>query len=291
MTLTTTLYSLNSWSGSCAGFHSFLSRIIKKGHYLALQEVHQARHQDVPRRIMPQNPGSRISPIRAHLSQELDRKLARGWHTKFVPHIDGCHDLERDDRLQFGQYSAVKAEAFDVIYTGRKFIYGRHNQFNTEDIGGKPCGKVAIGHLLRRRHTDEYLAVVNVHGFWSKEGKCDQTERFVQNEGINALISRLCDHAPTNQVHVVVLGDLNYTSRMIALYDLAQQPCFGYQSGVILNHVYGVKETRTSLYLKPVREADFAIVSRSLLPHVKNFRVQLDGVPSDHGLLELTLNL
>ncbi len=287
----TTLLSFNSWSGSVPGFHSFLSNATRQADYLALQEVHRARHSRVPKLIMPQDPGSRSHPIRAHLARQLDERLSSRWLTIFTPHIDGCHDCESDERLQFGQYTAIRTQSFETICTARKFIYGRHNQFNTEQTGGTPCGKVAIGNLLRRIGTDEYLAVVNVHGFWSQHSKRDMMERYEQNEGINALIERLRDRAPTDRVHVVVLGDLNYTSRMMALYDLAHQPGFGAGGGVILNHEYDITDTRTRLYGKPIREADFAIVSRSLLPKVDNFQVHLDDVPSDHGLLELTLNL
>lgn len=286
-----TLLSFNTWSGSVPGFHSYLRKVAKGADYLALQEVHRACIPEVPTTVMPQNPGSRSHPLRAHLCQELDTWLQKDWETVFVPHVDGCHDVELDHRLQFGQYCGVRRSRFEILYTGRKFIYGRHNQFNTEDEwgNGKPCGKVAVGHLLRLRDTDLYLAVVNVHGFWSRHGKRDQRERFEQNRGINTLVERLCEHAPTDQTPVVVIGDLNYTSRMMALYDLAHQPCFGEYGGVILNHRYGIKDTRTALYTKAVREADYAIVSPSLLPYIKHFEVDLVNVPSDHGLLRLTL--
>lgn len=287
----TTLFSFNCWSGGVPSFHSFFHKITKRADYMALQEVHRAKLPGTPRRLMPRDPGTRRHPIRTHLCEEIDKGLGSGWQSIYMPHINGCHDFEPDERLQYGQYTAVRKQSFEILCTARKFIYGRYSQFNTENVGGTPCGKVAIGTLLRRTHTDEYLAVVNVHGFTSIHGKTDSAERFEQNAGINALIERLRDHAPTKQVHVIVLGDLNYTSRMVALYDLVHRPSFGSDGGAILNHEFGIKDTRTHWYQKPIREADFAIVSRSLLPHIHDFRVLLDDVPSDHGLLELTLDL
>jgi hypothetical protein len=60
--------------------------------------------------------------------------------------------------------------------------------------------------------------------------------------------------------------------------------------GVILNHTYGITDTRTKHYTKPVREADFVVVSRSLRPYVADLSVDLSA-PSDHGTLMLRLNL
>jgi hypothetical protein len=239
---------------------------------------------------MPCDPGARMFPVRTNLHEELRQEFSEHWKLTYSHHFVGMHDLEKDSRVQYGQLSAVDQNVWETVAAYTNYIYGRPQQFNDEANGGTPCGKVALGHLLRHRVSGLFLIVVNVHGFWSRHGKFDCLARFQQNAGVNAIVQKLRSLQTTNAVHVLIIGDLNYTSKMMALYDLAEQPCFR-GSGVILNHTFNIKETRTSYYKKSVREADFAIVSQSLVPHVENFRVLIDNIPSDHGLLELTLNL
>lgn len=285
-----TLHSFNSWSGSDDNFHLFVSVLKKKSSYIGFQEVHRRLNAQLPLRLMPYDPGARLNPIRTNLCHELTENFQPDWRTQFAAHIDGCHDLEPCDGLQYGLFSAVNELVFDVVAAKCEFIYGHLNQFNTEKCGGVPCGKVAIGHILKHKQTGELLIVVNVHGFWSSLGKVDMPERYVQNQGINALLCRLREVTNEDDPKVLLIGDLNYTSQMGALYDLAKQSGFGAGGGVILNHQYQVKETRTRWYTKTEREADYAIVSQSLAAKVKDFQVMLD-VPSDHGLLEIILKL
>ncbi len=287
----TRIVSWNCWSGGVIGFLPFFINLSQSCSYIGLQEVHQSLVR-LPSLINPIDPGARTNPIRSNLATEVRRVLGYGWQACFKPHVRGFHDNEPDERLLFGQSSSVRLEDFYVRHVAARFIFGSFNQFNEEKTGGPPCSKVAIGHVLEHRRSGEWFVIVNVHGFWSRFGKYDLPSRFVQNAGIQQLVSELQQHTPTN-AHIIVIGDLNYTSRMEALYELAHQPCFGRNGGIILNHAYEVTVTRTSAYgkLADWPEADFAVVSRSLMPLVSSFEAITDEVPSDHGILSLTLKL
>ncbi|MBP9717211.1 MAG: hypothetical protein KBD44_00670 [Candidatus Pacebacteria bacterium] len=286
----TLIHSLNTWSGGCDGFHPFIQQIAEKSSFLALQEVHDAL-APMPDTIMPCDPGSREFPIRPKLRAELDDILGTNWQKVYAHHVIGMHDLEADNRVRFGQYTAVKRDVWRTLSTYSNYVYGPVNRFNseTEAGDGSPCSKVATATHVVHIASGEEIIIVNVHGFWSLHGKIDMMERREQNRGIDRLVRKTLSQHAARSPHILVIGDLNYTSQMDALTHLALQPCFGENGGVILNHTYGTTSTRTKYYKKPVREADFAIASRSLLQLIADFKVFLDGVPSDHGLIELTL--
>ncbi len=283
--------SLNTWSGGHPLFLPYVTELFQTHSVLLFQEVHHALVPDLPTTMMPRDSGSRRYPVRPYLRREIEALGAPRFASFYDHHCVGVHDLEPDNRLLFGQLTCIDQSTYVVRCNYTSFVFGRAGQFNTESEGGSPCAKKAIAQVIRRSNVAGDLIVVNVHGHWSIGGKCDTPERFEQNKRISQMVEKLCRVMRCSQsTQLLIMGDLNYISEGSVLADLAEQPCFGPAGGVILNHQFGVTDTRTSFYEKPVREADFAIVNQTLHSRVLDVTVDKHA-PSDHALLCVKVDL
>ena len=115
------------------------------------------------------------------------------------------------------------------------------------------------------------FSVVNFHGLWNGQGKGDSPDRLEQSR-------KIVDALKTLEGEVILCGDfnLNPDTESIATIEAA-----GLRN---LVKEYGVTSTRTSLYPKPGRFADYIFVSDGV--RVNDFRVLPDEV-SDHAPLLL----
>lgn len=113
--------------------------------------------------------------------------------------------------------------------------------------------------------------VMNFHGLWNGKGKGDSPERLEQS-------GRILEFIQSRKEPVVLCGDFNLTPDTESLRKIAA-------SGLRdLIAEYGISSTRTSLYTKPVRYADYVFVSPAIT--VNEFKVLPDEV-SDHAPLYL----
>lgn len=278
--------SFNTESGGRPHFDDYVKTLVteKSPDVIAFQEVHHATKTSAPRFFMPKDPGKRKHPIRLHLFAELKKLLGEDYKAYYTPHLVGVHDLEPCDYDgRYGQALFVHTRCV-VRFFWSDFIFGSYNQFNTEYQNGKPAGKAALGVSLLIP-SGQQVILSNIHGFWSRLGKVDMPERFVQNEGINHHLKRI-KSAVANDSFVICVGDLNYRSDLQALEDLRLQPMFGAYGGVVLNHTFGVACTRTSHYDKVALEpeADFMIACQKLADHAVYLKTDFDA-PSDHSPL------
>jgi exonuclease III len=119
------------------------------------------------------------------------------------------------------------------------------------------------------------VTVLNFHGLWNGLGKGDSEERLAQSDRIIEYINSLKNPS-------VVCGDFNLTpdTESIKKFDDA-----GLEN---LIKTYGVTSTRTSLYTKPGKFADYVFVSDGVT--VNDFKVLPDEV-SDHAPLFLDFSL
>lgn len=129
----------------------------------------------------------------------------------------------------------------------------RHLQVITCEMGGKT------------------FSVINFHGLWNGQGKGDSSDRLEQSRKIVEALKFL-------KGEIVLCGDFNLEpdTESMAIIEAA-----GLRN---LVKEYGVTSTRTSLYTKPGKFADYILVSKGI--KVKNFRVLPDEV-SDHAPLML----
>ena len=116
---------------------------------------------------------------------------------------------------------------------------------------------------------------MNFHGLWNGQGKSDSADRIAQSR-------RLLDFLAGRREPFVVGGDFNLAPDTRSLKML--------EKAGLRNLVaeFGVTSTRTSLYTRPERFADYVFVSASV--DVRAFRVLPDEV-SDHAPLMLEFAL
>lgn len=112
--------------------------------------------------------------------------------------------------------------------------------------------------------------IMNVHGLWNGQGKTDSPERLAQSQEIRNFMD--AQHTP-----MVLCGDFNLRADTKSIEILEKG-----MSNLIKN--YNVQSTRTSLYDKDEKHADYIFVSPQIT--VKKFEV-LDDLVSDHAPLLL----
>ncbi len=113
------------------------------------------------------------------------------------------------------------------------------------------------------------LSVVNFHGLWNGLGKGDSAERIAQSR-------RILDFLSGRREPFVLCGDFNLLPGAESLRMLESAGLRNLVAG------FGVTSTRTSLYRRPERFADYVFVSDGI--DVGDFRVLPDEV-SDHAPL------
>ena len=121
---------------------------------------------------------------------------------------------------------------------------------------------------------NQTYAIVNVHGLWNGQGKTDSPSRINQSEKIRQFLDSL-------NVPVILCGDFNLRPDTESLKLLEQN---------LENLVckYQVTSTRTSLYPKAEKFADYVLTSKEI--NIKSFTV-LDDEVSDHSPLVVELDL
>ncbi len=111
--------------------------------------------------------------------------------------------------------------------------------------------------------------IVNFHGLWNGQGKTDTEDRINQSKKIIEALEKL-------EGEIVFCGDFNLLPDTQSLKMFED---FGLRN---LIKEYGITDTRTNLYDKSVRFADYIFVSSGI--EVKDFKV-LPDVVSDHAPL------
>lgn len=116
----------------------------------------------------------------------------------------------------------------------------------------------------------QIYSVLNVHGLWNGKGKTDTPERIAQSQRIR----KFMDSIPTPKI---LCGDLNLKPDTESIKIIEE----GMNNLVKL---YKITSTRTKLYTKPEKFADYIFTSPQI--RVNKFEVLKDEV-SDHSPLFL----
>lgn len=125
-------------------------------------------------------------------------------------------------------------------------------------------------HYIEFESEGERITVANVHGLWNGRGKTDTAERLLQSQKIKEFMDSVDGKK-------VLCGDLNLRPDTQSLKILERG-----MSNLIKK--YDIQSTRTSLYTKPERHADYIFTSLDL--PVLDFKV-LPNEVSDHAALYL----
>lgn len=178
-----------------------------------------------------------------------------------------------------GSYYGEKSEDLDFKYGIACFIRKDLEQSCTERITlydserkwGDYNGRFAVGASLALVVSD--YAVVNVHGLWQGGMKKDSEARLEQSKRIISAANR------TNGKKIIC-GDFNLEPQTESIKIIESLPTKN------LIKEYSVASTRTSLYTKDVKFADYMFVGDSV--KVLDFKVLADEV-SDHSPLYLEI--
>lgn len=119
---------------------------------------------------------------------------------------------------------------------------------------------------------NEDITVINLHGLWNGKGKTDTDERIVQSQKIKSFLDSVTGKK-------ILCGDFNLRpdTKSLAMVE---------DGMVNLVKKYSITSTRTHLYGKPEKFADYIFVTPDI--SVKDFRVMPDVV-SDHSPLFLEI--
>ncbi len=117
---------------------------------------------------------------------------------------------------------------------------------------------------------DKVYTIGNLHGIWNGKGKTDTQDRIEQSNKINSFL----DHVKGSQI---VCGDFNLLPDTKSLTILESKM-------INLIKVYNITSTRTKLYIKPDKFADYILNTPDIT--IKEFKVLKNEV-SDHSPLYL----
>lgn len=142
--------------------------------------------------------------------------------------------------------------------------------FDNPDYVGK--GPLHNRHLQQVKLEREgcKFNVLNFHGLWSPQGKGDTPDRLQQSMKIREVIDNL-------EGPFILCGDFNLAPNTESMYIIDD----GYHNLIREN---GIRSTRSPLYTKPEKHADYMICGKGISPI--SMRV-LPDVVSDHKPLYL----
>lgn len=249
--------SLNTWGGR-AGREKLLSffKAHEDADILCLQEIWAAPYEEYE----GVSAGGLKIDQKTIMTQGLqDISEALSNHTPlFRPHF-----LD-----SYGLLMLVRKE-LEIVEDGEVFVYLEKGHVPMGDIGNHArniqYATVRVGSGL--------ITVINFHGLWNGKGKGDCEERLQQSEKILEFAKKL-DHS------YVLCGDFNLRPDTESLRK--------FEDAGLRNLIseYGITSTRTDLYTKPERFADYVFVSSGV--NVTDFQVLPDQV-SDHAPLLVEL--
>lgn len=243
--------SLNLWCGNVYdALMPFLEMQKDTIDVFCFQEVHDTTDPDVPKRM-----GSTVTDVHDLFAQ---LKALLSDHTGLYAPRFGS----------FGQAIFIRKGILIDAYTVRtmKDGFGRILSEGNQPSIAQCIDIVCDGTNYR---------MINVHGLWIPgKGKGDSPERIEQSEAILQLVSE-------SDRSVILCGDLNLDLDTESIHMLERA---GLRNWVRNN---GITSTRSELYTKVIRFADYIFTSRDI--PVTSFEVLPDTV-SDHLPLRLALS-
>ena len=263
------ILSLNAWGGRV---HQPLLKYLAAidADVLCLQEV--VRTPGQPHGWLTYRHGDLCLPQRTNLYDEI-RAVLPEHQPWFFPTARGIlhDDHGREIWSEFGLATFVRG-TYAVIGEALGFVHGA---FSPDGWGGHPRSRNA--HCIRLFDPDGgvFLTVAHMHGLRDPAGKGDTPAREKQADRLAELIGRVW---PGDE-RLVVCGDFNVLPESVTFSRLA---ALGLSDLVVGR---GHTDTRTSLYEKAGRFADYMLVNDRV--EVASFDVVADPEVSDHRPLLL----
>jgi len=271
---------LNTWGGELwEDLQAYIRAVRSEFDVLCFSEVHDIPHIK-GKYITPTLSGSRKKDIFASQWYALCKLLPKhtGYYTAHGEYL--LHDLERHKLpVRYGIAMFVSKDIPTFFNSG--MVFGQYNKTNE----GSPAGRAIQGITFKKGNA--VYVVSHFHGIWINGHKDDTIERQRQSINADVFMTEMILKARSvfcTKPKMILGGDLNLTSKSTSLKFLQTGNAFDGE-GRILNHEFGITDTRTSHYSKGVREADFVLAS----PNVKvtSFLAPTEFEVSDHKPLIL----
>lgn len=206
------------------------------------------------------NEGHSIRPVTKSWRMDIFKKISEtlSGHEGFF-----CYEQKNEEGIAM----FIKK---DLIIRNKGWIFV-HKWENEIEADGGPLSRVLQWARIKKDNK-EYI-VSHFHGLWHKSGKDDTPERIKQSEKVKTFLDSFPDHK-------IICGDLNLNPKTKSLEILKK----GMRELVTENNI---QSTRSSLYLKESKHADYMLVSKDI--EVKEFKL-LPNIVSDHLPLYLEFN-
>lgn len=233
------IMSLNIWGGRC--YEKLISFI--KDHQnvdiFCFQEVYSARYQEG---LTPKEPEARKDIF------ESIEKVLPDHNGIFCPIMGYTYGM-----------AIFSCKTMPLLDKGVHWIY-KNPKYIVDDSSHSRCLQWVILKLEGKE-----FGVFNVHGLWNGKGKGDSPERIKQSKSI-------VNFAASLNLPVLLCGDFNlmFDTQSVALLEESYQN---------LIRDYKIQSTRSYLYAKSERYADYIFVPKNL--NVCSFQVY-DTDVSDH---------
>lgn len=239
------LISLNAWGGQLFDpLRDFLTARAPETDIFCLQEIF---HNAA-------HPRPELGPVRPELFRDIENILHG--------HIGFYAPSQTDDE---GLAIFVK-HGLPVTCEGDVFVHRHLNAMENND--GRTLGRNL--QFVEFSMEGDTHTIINFHGMWTGGGKGDTPERIEQSRKLRAFM----DAAPGRRI---LVGDFNLEPQTESMNILRD----GMRDLIIEN---GIVSTRSHHYTKPVKFADYCVVSPDVV--VEEFQVLQDPV-SDHLPLSL----
>lgn len=203
----------------------------------------------------------------------------------YLPTVkDALHDWNPiDEPVDYGIAMFVR-KSVKVTGVATCFV-NKHFGFMGNGLGESAARNAQAVTLIKDRTAYIFS---HFHGLWNGMGKTDCRDRQVQTINVNRFLLEVCGQCRNDtklEPRVVLMGDFNLTSDSKAFQGLVRGLAFGPSGAQDLNKKFGIKDTRTCLYEKPGREADYALVSDNV--RILSYEVPSNPIISDHRPLIL----
>lgn len=207
------------------------------------------------------------APGRANLFDEIAVALPNhtGFFTSCLSGFDSAGKATFE--LDFGQAMFFK-KSISILRKGETFVFREKGGYIAGDNTSQPR---AMQHAEIESDGKRY-AIANFHGTWTGSGKGDTQSRIEQSQKVKKVLE-------SYNGAKILCGDFNLAPDTESIGILEE----GMEN---LIKKFGVTSTRSEYYKKPLKFADYILVSPDIT--VKNFEVLQDPV-SDHLPLQVEI--
>lgn len=216
--------------------------------------------------------GERTLPQRANLFDDMALLLPDHQGGFVVSDAGPVWDEEGAQHRQDFGIAMFVHERLPVVGQHSAFVHGDFVEHVEWAIADRP--RIAQSARIVDREADRAMTIAHLHGLRDPAGKNDTPQRLAQASRFAALIDTT--RHPSDLV--VACGDLNV---------MPDSETFRVLASIGLVDLVGTSDTRTSRYTKPIRHANYMLVSDPAI--VRDFDAPATPEVSDHRLLVLEI--